>query len=204
MTAVIVPQLKIVSLSCARLHGTPAIEHHLSHLRDVADYRMTKYRGKFYKEALDKILLMASGKSAYLAESVKNEVLGATAYAAAANIYTALLTSAAATDLDALTGATISEVSGGSYARVNKTNNTTNFAAISGDAAKVNSNAHTFTTATANWNSGSNLAQMCLMDGAGSTSSDHILIWGDLTVAKPVLNGDTAQFNTGAISWTEE
>jgi len=204
MTALVLPKLKIVSLECVDLHGTPALEIYRQHLRDVADYRMRSYRGKIFKESLDRILLMASGKSAYLSEKVKNEVLGAVAYTAAATTYTALLTSAAATDLDALDGSTISEVSGGSYARVSLTNNATNYGTITGDNPKVNSTAHTFTTATANWNSGSNIAQMCIMDGAGSTTSDHLLIWGDLTTAKPVLNGDTAQFNVSAISWTEE
>ena len=205
MTALILPQPKrIVGLECGVFHATPALEGRLGYARDVARYRMTRERAKRFNEALDKILLMASGKSAFLSETVKNHFLGQVAISAIGTTYTALLTSAATTDLDGLTGATISEVSGGSYARVSKTNNTTNYASISGDAAKVNSNAHTFTTATANWNSGSNIAQMCIMDGAGSTSSDHILIWGDLTTAKPVLNGDTAQFNTSAISWTEE
>lgn len=188
----------------ANLHATPYCEEFFWPEVKTAYDGMLRWKAKKFIEAWDRILLMASGKSAWLSEQVKNEVLGATAYAAAANTYTALLTSAAATDLDALAGNTISEVSGGSYARVTKANNTTNWAAIAGDAAKVNSNAHTFTTATANWNSGSNIAQMCIMDGAGSTASDHILIWGDLTTAKPVLNGDTAQFNTSAISWTEE
>jgi hypothetical protein len=68
----------------------------------------------------------------------------------------------------------------------------------------VNSNAHTFPTATADWNSGAVIPQMGIFDGNAKTSADNLLIWGDLTVAKSVLNGDTAQFNTSAISWTEE
>lgn len=150
-------------------------------------------------------ILMASGKSSYLSEKVKNEVLGATAFAAPSNVYFALWTTAAATDMDAYVGNTAGEVaSSGAYDRVTKTNNTTNFASISGDAAKVNSNAITWTTASANWNSSNVIPQLGVFDGNAKTAADNLLLWGDFTTAKAVLNGDTAQINTSAFSWTEE
>ena len=188
--------MRIVNLSVADWHPAPALEKY----RDWADYFLPRR----YRKVFDTILLMASGKSAYLSEKVKNEVLGATAFTAPVTCYTALWTTAAATDMDAYHGGTAGEVSGGSYDRVTKTNNVTNFAAITGDAAKVNSNAHTFTTATADWNAAAVIPQMAILDGNAKTSADNFLIWGDLTTAKSVLNGDTAQFNTSAISWTEE
>lgn len=176
-------------------HAAPAAEL----LRDVARYELpARYRRIFDH------LLMASGKSAYLSEKVKNEVLGAVAFGAPANVYFALWTTAAATDMDAYNGGTAGEVSGGAYDRVTKANNTTNFASITGDAAKVNSNAITFPTATANWNSGSAIPQCGVFDGNAKTSADNLLVWADLTTAKTVLNGDTASFATGALSWTEE
>lgn len=184
-----------VVFSVARWHVAPAAEL----LREHQDDWPRRYRKLF-----DRILLMASGKSAYLSEKVKNEVLGATAFSAPANVYFALWTTAAATDMDAYNGGTAGEVSGGSYDRVQKTNNTTNFASITGDAAKVNSNAITFPTATADWNSGSTIPQMGVFDANAKTSGDNLLIWGDHTTAKSVLNGDTAQYNTSAVSWTEE
>lgn len=146
----------------------------------------------------------AGGKSSYLSEKIKDQVLGAEAFSAPTPVFFALWTTAAATDMDGYHGGTAGEVSGGSYDRVSKTNNTTNFASVTGDAAKVNSNAITFPTATANWNSGSNIPQMGVFDGNAKTSADNLLLWSDLTTAKPVLNGDTAQFNTSAFSWTEE
>jgi hypothetical protein len=106
--------------------------------------------------------------------------------------------------MDAYHGATAGEVSGGSYDRVSVTNNTTNFATVSGDAAKVNTTAHTFPTATADWNAAATIPQMGIFNGNAKTSADLLLIWGDLTTAKSVLNGDTAVFNASAISWTEE
>lgn len=176
-------------------HAAPAAEL----LRDVVRYGLPRR----YRRIFD-LILMASGKSAYLSEKVKNEVLGATAFSAPANVYFALWTTAAATDMDGYNGGTAGEVSGGSYDRVAKTNNTTNFAGITGDAAKVNSNAVTFPTATANWNSGNVIPQCGVFDGNAKTSGDNLLIWADLTVAKSVLNGDTASFATSAFSWTEE
>lgn len=196
--------MSIVTLSCRVYHATPAAELLLPSARELYRYGMPRAMGRRWSRIFDQILLMASGKSAYLSEKVKNEVLGATAFAAPANVYTALWTTAAATDMDAYHGATAGEVSGGAYDRVLKANNTTNFAAITGDAAKVNSNAHTFPTATADWNAAAAIPQMAILDGNAKTSADNFLIWGDLTTAKSVLNGDTAQFNTSAISWTEE
>jgi hypothetical protein len=152
----------------------------------------------------DRILLMASGKTAYLSEKVKNEVLGATAFSAPATIYFALWTTAAGTDMDAYVGNTAGEVSGGSYDRVSKTNNTTNFASITGDAAKVNSTDVVWTTASANWNSGSVIPQLLLLDGNLKTAADNGLLWGDFTTAKSVLSGDTAKIVTGDFSYTDE
>lgn len=196
--------MSTVELQVERWHAAPAAEILLPSIRDLARYGMPRALGKRFEEAWDNILLMASGKSAYLSEKVKNEVLGATAFGAPATVYFGLWTTAAATDMDAYHGGTAGEVSGGSYDRVSKTNNTTNFASISGDAAKVNSNAITFPTASANWNSGNTIPQMGIFDGNAKTSADNLLIWGDHTTAKSVLNGDTAQYNTSAVSWTEE
>lgn len=187
---------RVVVLSDVVWKPTPAVEL----LRDVARYELPRR----YRRAFDRILLMASGKSAYLAEKVKNEVLGATAFSTPANVYFGMWTTAAATNMDAYHGGTAGEVSGGSYDRVTKANNTTNFAAITGNNAKVNSNAITWPTATANWNSGSAIPQLGVFDGNAKTSGDNLLIWGDFTVAKSVLNGDTAQINTSGLSWTED
>lgn len=188
--------MSTVILTPKQWHPTPAVEL----LRDVARYELPAR----YRRVFDRILLMASGKSAYLSEKVKNEVLGAVAFAAPANAFFALWTTTAGTDMDAYHGGTAGEVTGGSYDRVTKTNNTTNFASIAGDAAKVNSNAITFPTASANWNGGVAIPQAAVFDGNAKTSGDNLLIWGDLTTARVVLNGDTAQYAASAFSWTEE
>lgn len=196
--------MSVVTLTPGNLHATKAAEILLPSARDLFRYGMPRSRGRRYERIFDRILLMASGFSSYLSERVRNEVLGAVAFGAPANTFTALWTTAVGTDMDGFHGGTAGEVSGGSYDRVSKANNTTNWASITGDAAKVNSNAHTFPTATANWNGGNVIPQMGIFDGNAKTSADNLLVWGDLTTAKAVLNGDTAQFNTSAISITLE
>jgi hypothetical protein len=190
-----------VWLDVARLHAAPAAELLRPGLDDMILVRPARLKLK----RLFDFVLMASGKSAYLSEKVKNEVLGAVAFGAPANTYWGLWTTAAATDMDAYVGNTAGEVaSTGSYDRVTKANNTTNFASISGDAPKVNSNAITWATATGNWNSSAVIPQLAVFDGNAKSAADNLLVWGDFTTAKAVLNGDTAQINTSAFSWTEE
>lgn len=163
-----------------------------------------RVRLPFLKE-FDRLLLMASGKSAAASAWVKNHLLGQVAITAVGTVYFAHWTTTAGTDMDAYVGNTAGEVSGGSYDRVSKTNNTTNFASVVGDAAKVNSNAITWPTATANWNSGNAIPQGGVLDdtvaaGAGA----DFLLWWDWTTAKAVLNGDTASIATSGLSYTDE
>jgi hypothetical protein len=85
------------------------------------------------------------GKSDYLENKVLDHILGATSYTPPTNIYIALFTTL---PNDAGSGGV--EVSGGSYARYNITNNTTNFPNASGGVKSNNAN-YNFPTATANW-----------------------------------------------------
>jgi hypothetical protein len=188
-----------VTFSPVILHPGDAAELLREPLRD-AD--ITKYALRKLRKAYD-LILMASGKSNYFSEKLRNEVLGAVAFAAPANVYFALWTTAAGTNMSAYTGATAGEVSGGAYDRVAKANNTTNFASITGMAAKVNSNAITWVTANANWNASAVIPQLGVFDGNAKSAADNLLLWGDFTTAKSVLNGDTAQINTGAFSYTD-
>lgn len=171
----------------------------------IADMELLRAQRLKLRKRFDQILiLMASGKSNYLMASMRNEVLGAVAFAAPSNGDFALWTTTAGTNMSAYVGNTAGEVaSSGSYDRVVKTNNTTNFATIVGAAAKVNSNAITWVTATANWNSSAVIPQLGVFDANTKSATDNLLVWGDFTTAKAVLNGDTAQINTSSFSWTE-
>ncbi len=153
------------------------------------------------REAFDRWLL-AGGKSDYLEAKVKNEAFGAVAFAAPATLYFGLWGTAGSLT-DASHGGTAGEVSGGSYARVAVTNNTTNFATVT-TAAKVNSTAVSWPTATADWNAAATINQLGVLDGNAGTSGDNLLVWADLTVPKAILNGDTGSLAASAFSHTED
>lgn len=195
----------IVALRPGAWHPAPAVELLREPLKDalVPRERLKKLRREFDKWVKLKRggnwLLMAGGKSNYLELALLDEVMGGTAYASPA-LHFALWDTPATTDLDAYVGNTAGELSGGSYDRVNMTNNTTNFPSAN---PKLNAVAITYTTATANWNGSSNIEQMLVFDGNLKTAADNLLVWSDLTTPKPVLNGDQAQYAINAFSWTE-
>jgi len=191
--------LQPITFAPVRLYPGAAAELLREPLRDAdLPKEMLARLRKFYDR-----ILMASGKSNYFSEKLRNEVLGAVAFAAPANIYFGIWTTAAGTNMSAYTGATAGEVSGGAYDRVLKANTVGNFASIVGMAPKLNSTAITWVPATANWNAGAVLPQLGVLDGNAKTAADNMLLWGDFTVAKSVLNGDTAQINVGAFSYTD-
>jgi len=188
-----------VTFAPVRLHPGAAAEL----LRDpLKDADLPREMLKRLKKRFD-LLLMASGKSNYFSEKLRNEVLGAVAFAAPGTVYFGLWTTAAGTNMSGYVGNTAGEVTGGSYDRVSKVNNTTNFASITGMAAKVNSTAITWVTATANWNASAVIPQLAVFDGNLKTAADNLLLWGDFTTSKAVLSGDTAQINVGAFSYTD-
>ncbi len=93
-------------------------------------------------------------------------------------------------------GGNFTEPSGGSYARVSTVAADWNAASGTAPAIKDNGAVKTFPTASADWVSGSNLTHFGIYD---ASTVGNLLCWGALTVAKPVLNGDTASFAAGAL-----
>lgn len=93
-------------------------------------------------------------------------------------------------------GGNFTEPSGGSYARVSTTSSDWAAATGTAPATKATNTAKTFPTATADWVSGSNLTHFGLFS---ASSAGTLLAWGALGTAKPVLNGDTASFASGAL-----
>jgi len=134
---------------------------------------------------------MAGSKSDYLENKVLDHVLGGGDYTRPATVYVALYTAAPS---DAGGG---TEVSGGSYARVAVTNNSTNFPAASG-GAKSNGTEITFETATASWGT---VVAFGIFDAA---TAGNLLLWADLTTNKTIDSGDTAKFAVGDLDYTED
>ncbi len=140
---------------------------------------------------------MASGKNQYFSQKLLNQTFGGTAYSFPATLFLALFS---VTPSVSTAG---TEATGTSYARVSITCNTTNWPAISGSTTTMTSGAaFTFPTAGGNWSSSANLTGAGFLDSALG-GSNNLLYFGDLTVAKPVLSGDTASFASGAVTIQE-
>lgn len=136
---------------------------------------------------------MAGSKSAYLRNAILDATLSGVTYTSPTTVYIALSTAAFSASS---TGSSMTEVSGGSYARVAVTANTTNFPAASG-GAKSNGTTFTFATATASWGT---VTSFYVVD---ATSGGNVLYGGDLTTPRSIGTGDTASFASGAITFTE-
>jgi len=119
-----------------------------------------------------------------------------------ATIAIALVTAASS---DSSTGATISEVTGGSYARQAVSPSTANWQSTQGTASGVstgtggstNNNATiTFPTSTADWGTVTGVA-IC---DSTTTAAGNVLFYGALTANKVVSNGDTFSFQSSQLS----
>jgi hypothetical protein len=100
-------------------------------------------------------------------------------------------------------GGNVTEPSGGSYARVALCTTgagAPNLGAAAGTAPaeKSNSAIISFPQATADWSAGANMTHFVLFN---ASTAGTARAWGALTVAKPVLNGDTASFAVGALDF---
>ncbi len=93
-------------------------------------------------------------------------------------------------------GANFTEPSGGAYARVSTTAADWSAASGTAPATKTNTAVKTFPTATADWVAGANLTYFGIYD---ASTAGNLLCFGALTVAKPILSGDTASFAAGAL-----
>ena len=126
----------------------------------------------------------------FLANKLLEHQLGKTAYTMPA-VYLAL-----SSTTPALAGTGVTEPSGGAYARVATTGATWGTAAA---GSITNAAAITFPTATADWATAANMTYGVLYD---ASTAGNCLGYGALTVAKNVLNGDTASIAIGGITIT--
>ncbi len=127
----------------------------------------------------------------YLENKVLDHVWGSVAYAAPANLYVGLSTTAPADD-----GSNITEPPGANgYARVQTPNDLTNWPAASA-GVKQNGTEVQFPTATGSWGT---VTYFFISDAA---VGGNIIGSGSLTTPKTVDNGDTVSFAIGDLSIT--
>jgi len=136
---------------------------------------------------------MASGKSTTQSNKILDAELSATAYTSPTTVWVGLWT---ATLSAASTGATAGEVSGGSYARVSITCNTTNFPSASGGSIS-NGTAINFATPTASWGT---VTYVAILDAA---TGGNILYFGALTTSQTISSGNTVSFAASSLTVTE-
>lgn len=128
--------------------------------------------------------------STYAANKILEHQVGKTAW----TMPTAYLALSSTTPTAA--GTNVTEPSGGSYARVATSGATWGTAAA---GSLTTANAITFTAATADWVAGANLTYGLLYD---AVTAGNLIGFGVLTVAKNVLNGDTASIAAGQLTIT--
>lgn len=192
-------ELAVVRLEPVRWHVAKGAEIWLPDIEDrLQDFRhLQREIARGIRKKLE-ILLMAGSKANYLENKVAAEVLGATAFSAPATVYFGLWTTAGSLT-DAFNGASVNETTYGAYARVSKTNNTTNFSGTT--SPRTNSTAITYPQST----SGSQTVnQVGVLDGNAGTSGDNGLLWADLTAARTIDSGETPEFAVSAFSYSED
>lgn len=126
-----------------------------------------------------------AGFTTYLQQKILDHISGNGSYTAPTP-YVGLFTAAPS---DAGGG---TEVSGGSYARVNAN---TSFGAASGTAI-ANDAAITFPTASASWGT---VTHFGVFD---ASTTGNLLYWGALSTSKAIGSGDTASFAIGELDVT--
>jgi len=141
--------------------------------------------------------------SDYLENKLIDHLFRAISFGNPTTLYVALSSSAALGDT--ATGATMSEITGGAYARQSvvcstgnwySTTGTTSGASSGSNGTTSNVAAITFPTATADWGT----VQAVVITDSATTGAGNALFWGNLTSSKVVSNGDTFQFAIGSLS----
>ena len=131
-----------------------------------------------------------SAMSNYLEKALNDHVLGGPDYNRAGTVYFALFTGVTDGDANSVT-----QVSGGSYARAAVTNNSTNFPGASlGSGSKSNATQIVFPTATASWGT---VTHWGVYD---APTGGNLLYWGELLLPRTIGSGDTPRFNSGDFS----
>jgi hypothetical protein len=132
--------------------------------------------------------------SSYYENKIIDHMLRGAAFTQPTPVYIALFTATAGLEANNPTD----EVENGAYARQQLTL-ATGGAGTLDDGETVNRGAITFPQATANWGTVNGFA---IVDHVGNTtweSNVNVLMWGNLTTPKNILNTDTFSFPASAI-----
>lgn len=136
---------------------------------------------------------MAAGFTDYFEGKVLGLLFGARAFTAPGTYYVGLWTT---TLSDTSTGSTAGEVSGGSYARVSVTNNSSNFDDPAGAGATQNTSLISFPMATASWGT---VTYVGICD---ASTAGNMIAYAQLASSVAVAQYDTVIFQPGDLDIT--
>jgi len=131
-----------------------------------------------------------SAMSHYLESGLIGHIFKNITFSSPSTLYMGLVGNYSSGSLES--GSFSQELSGGSYARVSGGPGTAYWAAPATSGQTHNFQDLTFPTATSNWGY---VSGVFIVDGSGT--ADNILLYGQLTTAKNVTNGDTFSFTSG-------
>ena len=126
----------------------------------------------------------------YLEQAILNHIFRGSAFSAPSTLYVALHT------VDPTDSTTGTEVSGGAYARVAVTCNTTNWSAPGAAGSINNAQPISWAQATANWGT---VGAVSFWD---ASSGGNMLLWLDISPGVAVNTGQTASFSNGTLTVT--
>ena len=139
--------------------------------------------------------------SNYLENKLIDFIFRGKSYTAPATIYIALCT---ATPTDSSTGSTITEVSGGNYARQSLAADTTNWAATNGAASTTDPSSGTSGTTSNNsdivWSGVTWSATVTSIAICDASTNGNMLFWGSLNANQTVTSGNTVTISTSALT----
>lgn len=137
--------------------------------------------------------------SNYLENKLIDYVLRGVAFTPPSTLHVALCTSAPS---DSSTGSTISEISGGNYARQSFASNATNWSTTNGDysATSTGTNGSSFNSAQIKWSSvtwSGTVTHVALCD---ASSGGNMLFYSTLTSSQVVAVNDSISFGSGNLT----
>lgn len=133
-----------------------------------------------------------------LAQDILDDLFGNATFSPPATLYVGLSSTTPGED-----GTGVTEpLAADGYDRVATTASDWNAATLADPSLIDNLSVITFPTATNDWLSAANLTHFVIFDTTLGNSIEQMLMFGALTTAKPVLNGDTAEFAAGDLNIT--
>lgn len=140
-----------------------------------------------------------SNMSNYLENKLIDFLLRGASFSAPSSLYIALCTAA---PTDASTGSTITEVSGGNYARQSFASNTTNWSTTDGNnnATSAGTNGTSTNSVVISWSGATWTGTVTHIAVCDSLTGGNVLFYSSISPSVSVLSGDSISFAVGSLT----